>query len=103
MPTYFIAIILLFQLGWAIVQITHLAMIPELSETRKDRDDLTAIRYSVSVCSNVVVYVVTWVILKERTQGESNIGPGDAYRFRVCTSTPFALKFINEFANTSTD
>ncbi|KAG4066654.1 hypothetical protein HA402_007290 [Bradysia odoriphaga] len=82
MPIYFSAVILLFQSGWAIVQITHMAMIPELSETRKDRDDLTAIRYSVSVCSNVVVYIVTWLILKERAQGESNIGPGDSYRFR---------------------
>lgn len=68
------------------MQITHLAMIPEMSHTRKDRDDLTAIRYSVSVCSNVVVYIVTWLVLKQRTQGESNIGPNDEYRFRVCNS-----------------
>lgn len=61
-PTYFTICILFFQLGWAIVQITHLAMIPELSTMKRDRSDLTAIRYSASICSNVVVYVVTWAV-----------------------------------------
>lgn len=61
-PTYFTICILIFQLGWAIVQITHLAMIPELSTRQRDRSDLTAIRYSASICSNVIVYVVTWAV-----------------------------------------
>lgn len=81
-PTYFTATILAFQLGWAIVQITHLAMIPEMSRTRKDRSDLTAIRYSASVCANVVVYIVTWAVLRARNSNSKNIGPADAYRFR---------------------
>ncbi|XP_037039122.1 major facilitator superfamily domain-containing protein 12-like [Bradysia coprophila] len=81
-PTYFAAVILLFQLGWATVQISHLAMIPELCKTARDRADLTAIRYSASVTSNVIVFIVTWLVLKSRTQNDSNIGPGDAYRFR---------------------
>lgn len=82
-PTYFAAVILLFQLGWATVQISHLAMIPELCKTARDRADLTAIRYSASVTSNVIVFIVTWLVLKSRTGSDSNIGPGDAYRFRV--------------------
>lgn len=61
-PTYFTICILVFQVGWPIVQITHLAMIPELSTRQRDRSDLTAIRYSASICSNVVVYVVTWAV-----------------------------------------
>lgn len=82
-PTYFAITILLFQLGWAIVQISHLAIIPEMSKTQKDRADLTAIRYSASVCSNVVVYIVTWAILHARKKITNTIGPSDAYRFRV--------------------
>lgn len=83
-PTYYSIVILLFQFGWAIVQISHLAMIPEMSKTRKDRADLTAIRYSASVCSNVMVYVVTWAVLHARNNmNNHNIGPADAYRFRV--------------------
>lgn len=38
---YFSVIILIFQFGWPVVQITHLAMIPELSRTQRDRSDLT--------------------------------------------------------------
>uniref|UniRef100_A0A2M4BIS1 Putative sugar transporter n=1 Tax=Anopheles marajoara TaxID=58244 RepID=A0A2M4BIS1_9DIPT len=79
---YFAAVILGFQFGWPIVQVTHLAMIPELSRTQKDRSDLTAIRYSLSIISNVVVYIVTWAVLRNRSSMENQIGPGDAYRFR---------------------
>lgn len=82
-PTYFGIIILIFQFGWAIVQITHLAMIPEMSRTQKDRSDLTSIRYSASVMSSVVVFMVTWAVLHARNKTDSNIGPADAYRFRV--------------------
>lgn len=57
-------------------------MIPELSRTQVDRSDLTAIRYSASIVSNVVVYIVTWAVLRGRTSGDSNIGPADAFRFR---------------------
>uniref|UniRef100_A0A182PVD0 Major facilitator superfamily (MFS) profile domain-containing protein n=1 Tax=Anopheles epiroticus TaxID=199890 RepID=A0A182PVD0_9DIPT len=77
---YFVIVILAFQFGWPIVQVTHLAMIPELSRTQKDRSDLTAIRYSVSIVSNVVVYIVTWAVLRSRTSTDNQIGPGDAYR-----------------------
>ncbi|XP_053668428.1 major facilitator superfamily domain-containing protein 12-like [Anopheles marshallii] len=79
---YFVIVILAFQFGWPIVQVTHLAMIPELSRTQKDRSDLTAIRHSVSIVSNVVVYIVTWAVLRSRTSTDNQIGPGDAYRFR---------------------
>lgn len=77
--------ILAFQLGWAIVQITHLAIIPEMARTKKDRADLTALRYSASVISNVIVFMVTWAVLhaNRKKNDDNTIGPDDAYRFRV--------------------
>lgn len=73
-----------FQCGWAIVQVTHLAIIPEMARTQKDRAELTAIRYSASVISNVIVFIVTWAVLhSNRFKTDSTIGPDDAYRFRV--------------------
>lgn len=80
---YFTIVILIFQFGWPVVQITHLAMIPELSRTQRDRSELTATRYSASICSNVVVYIVTWVVLHVHTTGESKITPADWPKFRV--------------------
>lgn len=81
---YFSIVIILFQLGWPIVQVSHLAIIPEMARTQKDRSQLTSLRYSASVISNIIVFVVTWIILRSnRAQNASKIGPMDAYRFRV--------------------
>lgn len=81
--TYFSIIILIFQFGWPVVQITHLSMIPELSRTQRDRSDLTATRYSASICSNVIVYIVTWAVLHIHTSFENKITPVDWPKFRV--------------------
>lgn len=81
---YFTVVIILFQLGWPIVQVSHLAIIPEMARTQKDRSQLTSLRYSASVISNIIVFVVTWIILRSnRAQNASKIGPMDAYRFQV--------------------
>lgn len=80
---FFSTAILLFQFGWPVVQITHLAMIPELSRTQRDRSDLTAIRYSTSVISNVLVYMVTWAVLRSHSSFENKISPSDWGKFRV--------------------
>lgn len=41
---YFAAFIIIFQIGWAAVQISHLSLIPELAEDPHVRTHLTAIR-----------------------------------------------------------
>lgn len=41
---YFASFILIFQIGWAAVQISHLSLIPELAEDPHIRTHLTAIR-----------------------------------------------------------
>ncbi|CAD7094095.1 unnamed protein product [Hermetia illucens] len=81
-PVYFSVFIVIFQAAWAIVQISHFAMIPELSKTTKDRADLTATRYSASVIANLVVFLITWFVLNGRTTDSNNIGPTDERRFR---------------------
>lgn len=82
-PLYYALVVGVFQFAWPLVQIAHLAMIPELSRTQKDRMDLTSIRYAASVVSSVIVYVVTWLIIRSKNVDEKNIGPADWFRFRV--------------------
>lgn len=41
----YVTSITIFQTGWAAVQISHLSMIPSLTNSLLDRADLTAIRY----------------------------------------------------------
>lgn len=42
--TYYVLSIMLFQVGWAVVQIAHLSLIPEISRSHSHSSDLTAIR-----------------------------------------------------------
>lgn len=82
-PLYYAIVVAVFQFAWPLVQIANLAMIPELSRTQKDRMDLTSIRYAASVVSSVIVYIVTWLIIRSKNVDEKNIGPADWFRFRV--------------------
>lgn len=81
---YFSVIILLFQVGWPIVQVSHLAIIPEVSRTQKDRTQLTSVRYTATVISSVIVYSLAWLVLRtDPSSTDEKIGPQDTYRFRV--------------------
>ena len=41
---YYSAFVIIFQFGWASVQISHLSMIPDLTPNEHERTELTAIR-----------------------------------------------------------
>ncbi|KPJ07620.1 putative MFS-type transporter C19orf28 [Papilio machaon] len=104
MPLYYGSLIVVFQIGWAIVQISHLAIIPSISDSLQVRSDLTSIRYMASVLSSLTVYFITWIVL--RASNYSNfIGPADDYKFRdvsiiitcigITTFTVFHIYFKN--------
>ena len=54
---YFSSFMLVFQFGWACSQISHLSAIPALAQNQNERTSLTAIRYSVTIMSQVMVYL----------------------------------------------
>ncbi|XP_063375639.1 major facilitator superfamily domain-containing protein 12-like [Cydia amplana] len=81
MPLYYTVLITFFQIGWAIVQISHLAMIPSISDSLQVRSELTSIRYMASVTSSITVYLITWVVLRA-TNYSTFIGPTDDYKLR---------------------
>ncbi|KAJ9581336.1 hypothetical protein L9F63_023484, partial [Diploptera punctata] len=83
MALYYALLIIIFQAGWAVVQISHLALIPDLTATQQGRSELTAIRYTASVCSSVAVYLITWSVFHAtKGTGLDKIGPNDAFKFR---------------------
>ena len=51
---YYAAFVIIFQFGWAAVQISHLAAIPDIAVSQNERTGLTAIRYSMTVTSNIM-------------------------------------------------
>lgn len=42
---YFAGFIVIFQFGWAAVQVSHLSLIPVLAHDERSRTELTALRY----------------------------------------------------------
>nr|CAD7459697.1 unnamed protein product [Timema tahoe] len=80
---YYSAFVIIFQFGWASVQISHLSLIPDLTPSEHERTGLISIRYSFTVCSNVLVYLITWGVLHVTSDvQDAQIGPKDAYKFK---------------------
>lgn len=61
---YYGLFIVIFQFGWAIVQISHLALIPELTGNRSERTTLNGLRYLFTVLASLSVYGCVFAILK---------------------------------------
>lgn len=82
---YLAFMIVLFQCGWATVQISHLAILPELASNEKERSELNAIRYSMSVISNITVFIVAYIFIQidDVSMLHVEIGPKDYSKFKV--------------------
>ncbi|KAF5283596.1 hypothetical protein FQA39_LY17298 [Lamprigera yunnana] len=74
-------LIIFFQIGWAVVQISHLSIIPSISRDYTHSADLSTIRYTASVCCGIVVYLITWIVLQTNHDNDQ-IGPYDFYKFK---------------------
>jgi Na+/melibiose symporter-like transporter len=95
---YFAFMIIFFQCGWATVQVSHLAIIPEMATNEKERSELNAIRYSMSVIANITVFFVTYLFIHNGDPNVQNdeIGPKDFNKFRVrFLNLNFIKKIIN--------
>ncbi|EYB95330.1 hypothetical protein Y032_0161g3371 [Ancylostoma ceylanicum] len=79
---WFVPFIMVFQFGWASVQISHLALIPELSSIDSSRTTMNSLRYAFTVIANLSVFFVLAWFLSENTD-HSQIGPYDFEHFRT--------------------
>ncbi|KAK3882696.1 hypothetical protein Pcinc_012943 [Petrolisthes cinctipes] len=87
-PLYIIMIgfmICVFQFGWASSQVSHLALIPDLTPVESEREELNLLRYIFDVGSDVLVYLVAWVVLAGDPNWDRSINPSDASSFRTIT------------------
>lgn len=83
---FYLVFVVLFQFGWAAVQISHLSLIPIITESHAQRAELNALRYGFTVLANIVVYVVAWVVL-----GTAVVDPDSARNLNPSTMTPQPL------------
>ncbi|KAK7076664.1 Major facilitator superfamily domain-containing protein 12 [Halocaridina rubra] len=80
---YFAPFVIIFQFGWAATQISHLALIPSITQDPHDRTELNAIRYGFTVMSNITVYLITWLVMGLDSSSNQGIGPEDASKFKI--------------------
>ncbi|EQC25396.1 hypothetical protein SDRG_16723 [Saprolegnia diclina VS20] len=55
----------LFNVGWAAVQVSHMAMVPELSSNDNIRVILNSVRYAFTILSNVMVFIAFFFLLHD--------------------------------------
>jgi Na+/melibiose symporter-like transporter len=75
--------VFIFQFGWASTQVSHMALIPDLSTCENERLSLNAIRYAFTVISNLFVYGVTYLFFRINQDGDidQNLSRNDASKF----------------------
>lgn len=79
---YYAAFVIIFQFGWAATQISHLSLIPDLTDCQNERTGLTAYRYGATVLSSISVYLITWLFLGTAGGTSDMVGPEDDVQFR---------------------
>jgi len=80
---YYAPFVVIFQFGWASVQISHLCFIPELTSCANERTWLNSGRVAMTVLSNIAVYVAMWQMLALYVCPTCEIGPDDGIVFRT--------------------
>ena len=61
---YYLIFAMLFNLAWATIQISHLAMIPEITSVEKNRMELSSVRNAATVVSNLSSYAIFLLLIK---------------------------------------
>lgn len=79
---YYSVFVIVFQFGWAAVQIAHLALVPDLTNDDIERTDLLSIRNSFTILSNLGTYTITWIALEMNHKSEK-ITPDDKLKFQI--------------------
>lgn len=64
---YYMTVIIVFQWGWAFVQLSHLSLIPCLGETDREREDLNSKRYGMMNVAFMGVYVISFIKFRQVT------------------------------------
>nr|XP_032829644.1 LOW QUALITY PROTEIN: major facilitator superfamily domain-containing protein 12-like [Petromyzon marinus] len=99
---YFLPLVIIFQFGWAATQISHLSIIPELATNDGEKVELTAYRYAFTVCANILVFGIAWLLFHFQANKEdlgADLGPEDGAIFRnlvlivVAIGAVFSLVF----------
>lgn len=100
---YYSVFIITLQFAWACVQVSHLAMVPELTPAQGERVYLNSLRSCFTILSGFAVYTLCYFLFDSTTtHGAANSGltPSDESTFFllsliiVCTGAVFVCIFL---------
>ena len=97
---YYAVVIVVFQWAWASVQVSHLALVPELTRDNGERVFLNSLRSVFTILSNLAVFLLAFFILDSSAPSSASLGPADLPSFFrlallvVCIGSVFSLVFI---------
>ena len=77
------------------MQISHLALIPILTSSQKERTGLTAIRYTMTVVSNIAVFLVAWAFFG--MSDNASLSSADSGSFRNIMLVVIGLGVLASF------
>ncbi|VVC33377.1 Hypothetical protein CINCED_3A017857 [Cinara cedri] len=80
---YYCFFIVFFQIGWASIENSHMTLASDLTPLRDERTALLSIRYSFTVFANILVYIVTWVVLRSNDANKTQFGPLERKEFQI--------------------
>ncbi|KAF2359689.1 Major facilitator superfamily domain [Trinorchestia longiramus] len=86
---YYCFFVVIFQFGWASVQISHLALIPDLTPKKSQRTELNSIRYAFTVLANLSVFSITYIILGTGEASENSLSSGNMANFTYLSTMTF--------------
>ncbi|CAC5364905.1 Major facilitator superfamily domain-containing protein 12 [Mytilus coruscus] len=96
---YYAPFVVIFQFGWASVQINHLSLIPDLTPDEGERVELNGMRYAFTVISNLIVFGVFWLLfdLNEGNKDATMLNHTDSDRFRNLVFIAVAIGIVFSF------
>lgn len=91
---YYIPSIVIFSIGWATVQLSHLALIPKLAADDVGRADLNSKRYGAYVIANVFTYLVSYIIFKQIEACKIDESAGSSFTYISMATSCIALVLV---------
>uniref|UniRef100_A0A8R1TWG9 Uncharacterized protein n=1 Tax=Onchocerca volvulus TaxID=6282 RepID=A0A8R1TWG9_ONCVO len=85
--------VIVFQIGWAAVQISHLALLPELTYDESRRTTMNSVRHGFTVVANLIIFAVLSVLLYLDDSG-SAVGPRDLRHFNIVAGMVIVLGLV---------
>lgn len=96
MVVYLVPLVVIFQVGWAAVQVSHLALIPVITDDSSERDLLNVLRNAFDAVADFTVFSIAWIIFVTSVNGPNDvlsIAQDDKRKFMIIVLTLFCIGF----------